>query len=91
MSERTIFLAEAREEVRRKARYGHRCYLYWTDKKGRFLFALYTRDNIKRAILDVGAKGRFYWFDTSGCSHIARAFDYMLYLWRCAPKGGYSR
>jgi hypothetical protein len=72
------------EELRRKARFGHRAYLYWTDAAGRFQHAAYNRDAIKRAILDVGVRGKFFWFDSAGCSNVARSFAYMVHLWRCA-------
>ena len=71
-------------EIQRKARYGHRSYLYWTDRTGALQWAPYNQAGIKRAILDVGCNGRFYWFDDAGCSHIARRFGYMIHLWRCA-------
>ncbi len=73
-----------REELRRKARYGHRSYLYWSSAAGELGFAPYGRDGLKAAILEVGAKGRFYWFDESGNSNIARSLSYMIHLWRCA-------
>ena len=72
------------EHLRRKARYGHRSYLYWYDRSGAFQWALYSRAGIKRAILDVGTNGRFYWFDGAGVSNVARSFRYMLHLMRCA-------
>lgn len=46
------------EELRRKARYGHRAYLYWTNWEGVFCFAPYGKAGLKAAILDVGAKRR---------------------------------
>jgi len=74
--------------VERKARYGHRSYLYWRGDDGVFHFALYSHAAIKAAILAVGCHGRFYWCDAAGVSHIARSFSFMIYLWRCA--GGYT-
>ena len=73
-----------RETLRRKARYGHRSYLYWTSKDGAFHFAPYCKAGIKSALLDVGGKGRFYWFDGAGNSNIAQSLPYMIYIWRCA-------
>lgn len=73
-----------REQLRRKARFGHREYLYWIGRDGQFCHAIYGRDGIKKAILGVGAAGRFFWFDSSGNSHIARSLSVMLHLWRCA-------
>lgn len=72
------------EELRRKARYGHRAYLYWTNREGAFCFAPYGKAGLKAAILDVGAKGRLFWFDSAGNSNIARSLSYMIHLWRCA-------
>lgn len=71
------------EELRKKARYGHRSYLYWTAN-GEFRWAPYSKAAIKAAILDVGVKGRLYWFDGAGNSHIARSFAMMIRIWRCA-------
>lgn len=73
-----------REALQRKARYGHRSYLYWFDREGVMQWAAYGKAGIKAAILAVGTQGRFYWFDGAGCSNIARSFSYMLHLWRCA-------
>lgn len=70
--------------VQRKARYGHRSYLYWRGADGQLRYALYHHSAIKAAILDVGCHGRFFWYDSSGTSHIARSFHYMIHLWRCA-------
>lgn len=70
--------------LRRKARYGHRAYLYWWDRRGALQWAMYNKSNIKRAILDVGCRGRFFWYDSAGISNIASSFRYMLHLWRCA-------
>lgn len=76
------------EELRRKARYGHRSYVYWTDHAGSLQWAPYDKAGLKTAILSVGAKGRFYWFDANGNSNIARSLSYMIHLWRCADSGG---
>lgn len=74
------------QEAVRKARYGHKAYIVWTDRAGIQRYALYNKQNIKLAILAVGTKGRFYWLDAStGVSNIARSFSYMLHLLKCAP------
>lgn len=73
-----------RETLRRKARFGHRSYLYWTGREGEFRHAPYGKAGIKAALLDVGAKGRFFWFDAAGNANIARSLSYMIHLWRCA-------
>jgi hypothetical protein len=70
--------------LRRKARYGHKAYLYWRSEDGAFCWAPYDPDGIKRAIIGSRHVGRFYWFDEAGNSNIARSLDYQLYLWRCA-------
>lgn len=72
------------QELRRKARYGHRAYVYWTAPNSEFRYAPYTKAGLKSALLDVGAKGRFYWFDSVGNSNIASSLSYMIHLWRCA-------
>lgn len=74
--------------LQRRARYGHKQILYWMNAEGALQHAPYSRENIKRAILAVGAKGRFYWLDTSGSSHVARSLRMMIHLWRCAPERG---
>jgi hypothetical protein len=70
--------------LRRKARYGHRSYLYWHNASGELQFAPYGKSGLKRAILDVGVRGRFFWYNETGVSHIARSFSFMIHLWRCA-------
>lgn len=72
------------EQLRKKARYGHKSYLHWVSKDGEFCWAPYGKAGVKDAILAVGTKGRFYWLDGSGNSNIARKFSYMIHLWRCA-------
>lgn len=72
------------EQLRRKARYGHRAYVYWTAPSGELRFAPYGTPGLKRALLDVGARGRFYWYDSAGNSNVARSLSYMIHLWRCA-------
>lgn len=75
------------EEIRRKARYGHRAYVYWRDAAGALSFAAYGRAGLKSAILATGSKRPIHWLDGAGCSHIARGLDYKIHLWRCAPRG----
>lgn len=74
------------KKLTRKARYGHRSYLYWHSADGSLVWASYDRENIKRAILSVGFRGRFYWLDGSGNRHIARRWSMMTTLYRCAPR-----
>jgi hypothetical protein len=71
-------------ELRRKARYGHRSYVYWTDREGALRWAPYGRDGIKAAILAVGAKGRFSLLDEGGVSTAFRSLRSMLLVWRNA-------
>ena len=72
--------------AKRKARYGHKSYIVWTDRTGEQQYALYNKQNLKQAILAVGTSGKFYWLDAStGVSNIARSFSYMLHLLKCAP------
>ena len=70
--------------VQRKARYGHRSYLYWRGADGLIHYALYSHAAIKAAMLAVGCTGKFYWYDHAGTGHIARSYPYMIHLWRCA-------
>ena len=72
------------DKLTRKARYGHRSFVYWY-LDGELQFAVYSKAAIKKAILIVGAKGRFYVMDGCGVSQVARTFRMMLYMWRCAP------
>lgn len=75
------------ETVQRKARYGHRSYVFWRDGAGVEHFATYNRAGIKAALLAVGAKGRFTFFSPStGTPNLARSLAYMIHLWRCAPR-----
>lgn len=76
------------EALERKARYGHRQYIYWFAADGSLEWLSYSRNAIKQAILSVGAKGRFYILDSRGSSHIAKTWRMMVHYWRCAPKGG---
>jgi len=74
------------DAIRRKARFGHRSYVVWTDRNGELQHGIYNKATIKRAILAVGTNGRFTWLDAStGISNIARSFSYMLHLLKCAP------
>lgn len=69
----------------KKARYGHKSYLYWYEADGTLSYGLYNKANWKRAILSVGLHGRVFWLDAStATSNIARTFGYMIHLWRCA-------
>lgn len=73
-------------ELRRKARYGHRSYVYWTDCDGCFRFASYGRAGLKAAIIQVRGRRPIFWLDSSGSSNIARSLSFMLHLWRCAGR-----
>lgn len=70
----------------RKARYGHKQIVFWYAPDGSLNWAHYSRENIKKAILTVGAKGRFYWLDGAGCRHVAMSLRMMIHIWRCAPR-----
>ena len=72
------------EQLTRKARYGHKSFIYWYDA-GELQFEIYSKAAIKTAILAVGTKGRFYIMDGCGISQIARTFRMMIHYWRCAP------
>lgn len=74
-------------ELRRKARYGHRSYVYWTDGAGAFRFAPYGRAGLKAAIIDGRGRRPIFWLDSAGSSNIARSLSFMLHLWRCAGRG----
>jgi hypothetical protein len=72
------------DQLRRKARYGHNCFLHWREEDGTFGWAPYGRSGMKKAILATGSRRPLYWFDSSGNSNIARELHYKLYLWKCA-------
>ena len=46
-------------EVKKKARYGHRDWLFWQDK-GEQRAEVKSRDAIKRAMLATGTQGKFF-------------------------------
>lgn len=71
--------------LQRRARYGHKQIVYWYHE-GEIQHRPFGRDGIKAAILSVGAKGRWYWLDGCGCSHIVRSLSFSLHIWRCAPR-----
>jgi hypothetical protein len=73
------------DQLTRKARYGHKSFVYWHQDEA-ICFEPYSKAAIKRAILAVGIKGRFYIMDSAGVSQIARTFRMMIHFWRCAPK-----
>ena len=70
--------------IERKARYGHKSIVYWYDTTGSLQWARYSKDAIKRAILAVGIKGKFYWIDPTGCHSVAKSWRMMIHIWRCA-------
>lgn len=60
-------------EAKRKARYGHRDWVYWIDKSGIDHFALKSKDSVKQAMLATGTQGMWYIIDAnSGVLFIAR-------------------
>lgn len=52
-------------EAVRKARYGHRDWIFWTDKAGTDHFESKSRDSIKKALLSAGTQGRWYIIDAN--------------------------
>lgn len=69
--------------LQRRARYGHKAQVYWWDGS-EFNYRPFTRDGIKAAILAVRGRGRWYYIDTSGCSHVVKSLRMGLLLWRNA-------
>lgn len=51
--------ADAYETARKKARYGHKDWIVWTEKTGTRFAAPKSRESIKAALLAVGTQGRF--------------------------------
>lgn len=49
----------------RKARYGHRDWIAWTDREGTLQTAPKSAETVKRALLAVGTKGQWYLVDRS--------------------------
>lgn len=54
--------------VRRKAKYGHRDWLFWKDRNGEPCAALCTKDSIKAAMLASGTQGVFLLYSRYGGS-----------------------
>lgn len=48
------------QEVQQKARYGHRDWLFWTDKAGNDRAERRSADAIKSMLLDTGTHGKWY-------------------------------
>jgi hypothetical protein len=72
------------EALRRKARYGHRSYVYWQTDGGDLRFEPYGRRGLKAGILDTRSRRPLFYIDGTGNSHIARSLSFKLHLWRCA-------
>lgn len=61
------------QEAARKARYGHREWVYWTRRDGSGFAAPAGSHSIKAAMLDVGTAGRFLILAAStGVAHLQR-------------------
>lgn len=57
---------DAYSVAQRKARYGHRNWLFWADKTGQKKAALMTPASVKQAMLDSGTQGKFLLMHSSG-------------------------
>ena len=76
---------EAFKIAKTKAIKGHRTWLLFQRKDGDYEGWVYSAAGIKAAMLEVGLKGRFYWFDAnSGISNVCRSWGYGNHLLRCA-------
>ncbi len=47
------------QEVQRKARFGHRDWLFWRGRDGGERFQQRSAQAVKNALLDIGTQGRF--------------------------------
>ncbi|QRM34891.1 hypothetical protein [Microvirga sp. VF16] len=54
--------------AQRKARYGHRDWLFWTDRSGSSQCAPKSKESIKKAMLASGTQGR--WFVVSASTAV---------------------
>lgn len=54
------------QDVIRKARFGHREWIYWKDKMGQRCASRLTADAMKRCLLDVGTQGNWSLLCTDG-------------------------
>ena len=58
------------QDVVRKARFGHREWIWWKDKTGNPCASRLTADSMKRCLLDVGTQGKWFLLCTDGTSMI---------------------
>jgi hypothetical protein len=63
-------------EVQRKARFGHRDWVVWTDKAGALQARRACRDAVKAALLDIGTKGR--WFICAASTGVMHRYNFAL-------------
>lgn len=73
------------QQTERKSRYGRRDWLYWTDREGVAQAEVKSRASIKKALLAIGTKGRFYLI-SGGISQIIR-WRIGIIMWRNAAHG----
>jgi hypothetical protein len=62
--------------ARRKARYGHRNWIVWTDKQGQPQAEKVTPETMKRCLLDVGTKGKWM-LVTADTGSLMKGFWYL--------------
>lgn len=61
-------------EVLRKAKYGHRDYVCWSDQDGRLQARQASRDAVKAALLSIGTQGR--WFIASASTGVLHRYRF---------------
>jgi hypothetical protein len=63
-------------EAQRKARFGHRDWVYWTSADSVGMAAPASRESVKAALLDIGTRGRFLILaGSTGVGHLQRWSD----------------
>jgi len=60
------------QEAQKKARFGHRDWIYWSDKDGKHA-EVRSAESVKRALLAVGTKG-FWCLIHANCGTPSRGF-----------------
>ncbi|ADO59894.1 hypothetical protein [Paenibacillus polymyxa] len=48
------------QTAKRKARYGHRDWVYWKDENGDEHTEVKSSSSVKKAMISVGSKGRYF-------------------------------
>lgn len=79
------------EDAVRRARYGHRSWLFWRDRQGMPHAERKSRESIKRCLLDVGTKGNWVLVQAN-TGHLLKGFWWLginlinQYKYNCASE-----